>query len=112
MLNCPSEPRAPGPLGIDFPSPLLFKRLGVLPPRKLLDVVPLDSLEGFFVLVLFNEAGGFANSGERAVVELELEEVVDSRPGGFGGWGNDATLIVLRNVFSGLFGCRPTDVER
>lgn len=112
MLNCPSEPRAPGALGIDFPSPLLFKRLGVLPPRKLLDVVPLESLDGFFVLVLFNEFGALASSGERAVVELELDEAVDVRPVDFGGWGNDATLMVLRNVFSGLPGTRPTEVER
>ena len=85
MLNCPSEFLAPGPLGIDFPSPLLFKRLGVLPPRKLLVAVPLESLDGFLVRVLFNEAGGLDNSGERAVVELEFDEVVDNRPGGFGG---------------------------
>lgn len=112
MLNCPSEPRAPGPLGIDFPSPLLFRRLGGLPPRKLLDVVPLESLDGFFVLVLFNEVGGLANSGERAVVELELDDPVDVRLVDFGGWGKDATLIVLRIVFSGLVGTRPTEVER
>jgi hypothetical protein len=50
MLNWPSESRVPGTLGIDLPSPLLFKKEGVLEPRKVADA-PALSLDCFLSFI-------------------------------------------------------------
>jgi hypothetical protein len=42
----------------------------------------------------------------------DSEDAVDERPPAFGGWGNDAMLMVRRNDLSGLLGARPLDADR
>ena len=42
----------------------------------------------------------------------DTDEAVEGRLPAFGGCGNEAILIVRRNVLSGLLGVRPLDAER
>lgn len=99
---------------MDFPSPLLFRRLGVLDELGPLKVFP-EPVEGLVFLrrKLLEGVIGFDWSGDRDLVESwEREVVLELREGrfpGLGGWGNAAMLTARRRVLSGLPGARPTE---
>lgn len=101
---------------MDFPSPLLFKREGVLELRLPLAVAELG-LDCFFAFTLPPEEPVFERSGELRLVdgscdvELEIEEAVDSLEPAFGGWGNAAMLTVLRRVLSEALSAPEPEVD-
>lgn len=102
---------------MDFPSPLLFKRDGVLELRWPL-VVPELGLDCFFAFTLPPEEPDLERSGELRLVDgscdvelIEIEEAVDSLAPAFGGWGKAAMLTVLRRVLSEALDATEPEVD-